>query len=94
MKRKIGIKKGSVIAPNDRPRSYNVLNEKGCHLIPTNEKLIVKHVYDNIIKPSKTTSQETVIQARTEVPSNITTSPVRTKSGRIVKKPKRSLEKC
>ena len=48
-------KKGSVIAPNDRPRSYNVLNEKGNliirnrrYLIPANEKSIVKHDYDNI----------------------------------------------
>ena len=52
-------KKGSVIAPNDRPRSYNVLNEKGNliirnrrHLIQTNGKFIVKYNYDNILKPS------------------------------------------
>ena len=37
-------KKRSVIASNDRPCSYNVLNEKGnliirnhCHFIPTND---------------------------------------------------------
>ena len=58
-------KKGSVIAPNDRPRSCNLLNKKGNltirnrrHLIPTNEKFIVKHDYDNIIQPSETTSQK------------------------------------
>ena len=52
-------KKGSVIAPNDRPRSYNVLNEKGNliirnrrHLIQTNGKFIVKYNYDNILEPS------------------------------------------
>ena len=52
-------KKESVVAPNDRPRSYNVLNEKRnliirnhCHLIPTNGKFIVKYNYDNIIQPS------------------------------------------
>ena len=32
-------KKGSVIAPNDRPRSYNVLNEKG-NLIIRNRQII------------------------------------------------------
>ena len=57
--------KGSVIAPNDRPRSYNVLNEKGNsiirnrrHLIPTNEILIDKHDYDNIIESSEAASQK------------------------------------
>ena len=61
-------KKGSIIAPNDRPRSYNVLNEKGNliirnrrNLILTNEKLIVKHDYDNIIEPSETLSRKTVV---------------------------------
>ena len=94
-------KKGSVTAPNDRPRSYNGLNEKGNliirnrrHLIPTNEKFIVKHDYDNIIEPSETASQKTLVQTKTDIPSNITTLPVRTKSGRISKKPKRYLEEC
>ena len=31
---------------------------------------------------------------KTDIPSNITTSPVRTKSERIIKKPKRYLEEC
>ena len=55
-------KTGSVIAPNDCSRSCNVLNEKGNlivrnhrHLIPTNEKFIVKHDYENIIEPSQIT---------------------------------------
>ena len=98
---KIWDKKGSAIAPNDRPRSYSVLNEKGnliirnCrHLIPTKEKFIVKHDYDNIIEPSETTSQKTFVQTKTDIPSNITTPPVRTKSGRISKKPKSYLEEC
>ena len=54
-KEKIWVKKRSVIAPNDCPHSYNVLNKKGnliirnCHhLIPKNEKLIVRHDYDVI----------------------------------------------
>ena len=85
-------KNGSVIAPNDRPSSYNVLNGKGNlitrnrhHLIPTNEKVIVRLNYDNITEPNETTSQKNVVPARTDIPSNITTPPVRTKSGRIKK---------
>ena len=61
-KEKTWDKEESVIVPNDRPRSYNVLNEKGSliirnrrYLIPTNEKFIVKHDYDNIIEPSEKT---------------------------------------
>ena len=87
-------KKGSVSAPNDHPCLYNVLNEKGNliirnrrNLIPTNEKFIVKHDYDNIIEPGETISRKTVVQARTDVPSDITAPPVRGKSGRIIKKP-------
>ena len=53
-------KKGSVNAQNDHPRSYDILNKKGnssirnyCHLIPKNEKFVVKHHYENIIEPGK-----------------------------------------
>ena len=94
-------KKGSVIARNDRPRSYKVLNVKGnliiinCrHLIPTNEKFIVKRDYENIIEPSKTTPWKTVAQPRTDIPSNIATASIRTKSGRIIRTTKRNLEEC
>ena len=97
--RRTWYKKGLVIAPNDSPRSYNVLNEKANlitrnrrHLIQRNEKFIVKHDYDNIIKPSETTSQKSFEQTKTGIPSNITTPPVRTKSGRIIIK--RHLEEC
>ena len=94
-------KKGSAFAPNDRPRSYNVLNEKGNlrirnrrHLFPTNEKFIVKHDYNNIMEPHEATSRKTVVQARTEVPSSITTPPVRTKFRSIIRKPRGYLEEC
>ena len=93
--------KGSTIALNNSPRSYNVLNEKGNliirnrrHLIPTNEKFIVKHDYDNIIEARETTSQKTILQARIGVPSNITTASIRIKLGSIIKKPKKYLEEC
>ena len=67
-------KKGSVIAPNDHPHLYKVFNEKGnliitnCHhLIPTNEKFIVKHNYDNTLEPRETALQKTTVQARTDI---------------------------
>ena len=91
--------KGSAIGPNNRPHPYNVLIEKGnliirncCQLIPANEKFIVKHDYDNTMELSKTTLQKTVVQARTDITSNIA-QPVRTKSKHIIKKPKRYLKK-
>ena len=100
-KEKTWHKKGSAIAPNDRPRLYNTLNEKGNliirnrrHLIPRNEKFIVKQGYDNVIEPSETTSQKTFVQTKTDIPLNIITPPVRTKSGRIIKNSKRYLEEC
>ena len=91
----------STIAPNDHPRSYNVLNERGNlinrtrrHLISTNEKFIVKHNYDDIIEPRETAPQKTLVQTKSDIPSNSTTPPVRTKSGRISKKQKKYLEEC
>ena len=99
-KEKTWDKKGSVIARNDRPRLYNVLKELGNiiirnrhHLIPTNEKLFIKCDYENIIEPRETTSRKTVVPARTDMPSNIAAQSVRTKSGRIIRKPKSYLEK-
>ena len=95
------IRKDRLLPPNDRPLSYNVLNEKDNliirnrrHLIPTSEKFIAKHDYDNIIEPREMTSQKTLVQAKTDLPSNTTIPPVRTKSGRISKKSKRYLEEC
>ena len=68
-------------------RVYNLIVKNYRHLIPTNKEFIVKHDYDSIIEPSEMTSQKNFVQAKTDIPSNITTSPVRTKSGRIIKKP-------
>ena len=87
-----------------RPKTfepYNVLNEKGNliirnrrHLIPTNEKFVVKNHYESIRKPSETTSRKTVVPPRTDIPSNTVPPSVRTKSMRIIRKPNRYLEEC
>ena len=77
-KEKTGDKTKHVIAPNDRTRSYNALNKKGNliirnrrHLIPLNDKFIVKHDYENIIEPSEAISRKTAAPPRTDIPSNI-----------------------
>ena len=74
-------------------------NEKGNliirnrrHLIPANEKFIVKHDYENIIEPSETTSRKSVVPPRTDISSNTVASSVRTMSGSIIRKSKRYLE--
>ena len=64
------------------------------HLIPTSKKFSDKHDYENIIEPNETTSQKTVIPPRTGTPSNIVALSIRTKSGRIIRKPKRCLKEC
>ena len=89
--------KESVIVPNDRPGSYNLLNEKGnlvvrndFHLIPRNKKkFIVKHDYGNIIDPSEATSRKSVVAPKTYIPLNIVAPSDRRKSGHITRKPKR-----
>ena len=80
---------------------YNILNEKSdlvirdCrHLILINEKLSVKHSYENISEPDEIPSQKTNVPSRTDISSNIVTPSVRTKPGRIIRKIKRYLEEC
>ena len=53
-------KKDIVLSQNNRPRPYDILNEKGNtvarnrrHLIPTTEKFNIKHDYDNFFHTSK-----------------------------------------
>ena len=41
-------------------------------------KCIVKHDYDNITELGETTLRKAVVQARIDIPPNITTRPVRT----------------
>ena len=60
-------------------------------LVSLSKSTIVNHDYD-IIEPSETTSWKTMVQARTDIPSNITPPSVRTKSGRIIRKLKRYVE--
>ena len=88
-------KKESGIARNDHPRSYNVLNEKDNliirnrhHIIPTNEKFIVRHDYEYIKKPSETILRKTIVPLRTDIPSNIPAPSARAKSRRKGKETK------
>ena len=79
-------RKGSVIAPNNRPRSY-VVNDKGnliirnrCQLILITKKFIVKHDYDNIIGPSESTSKSPFYKQALKYSQILPLPPVRTKS--------------
>ena len=60
-------KQGTIISKNNRPRSYNVLNEKGNiltrnrrHLIPSKEKFTPKYTYENIVPPDAITIPQSV----------------------------------
>ena len=91
-------KKGIVVSQNNRPRLYDILNERGNiitrnrrHLLPTTEKFNIKHDYDNAIPVSNTsTYPNLMIDNQHEKPA--LEDIYRTKSGRIVKKPKRYID--
>ena len=74
-------KKGIVIKQNNRPRSYDVLNENGNvmirnrrHLIPTNEKFTEKFSYDNIIPPTTKSLESIAPPQTTNSPKPVTSS--------------------
>ena len=87
-------KKGIVVSQNNRPRSNNILNERGDilarnrrHLIPTTEKFNIKNDYNNAIPVGNTsTHPNLMIDNQHEKPK--LEDVYRTNSGRIVKKPK------
>ena len=88
-------KKGIVVSQNNRPRSYDILNERGNilarnrrHLIPTTEKFNIKHDYGNAIPVSSTSTQPNLMIDNQHEKAKLE-DVYRTKSGRIVKKPKR-----
>ena len=87
-------KKGIDVSQSNRPQSYNILSKRGnilarnlCHLIPATGKSNLKNDYDNSIPVSnKSTHPNLMIDNQHE---KATLEDVnRTKSGRIVKKPK------
>ena len=82
------------MSQDNRPQSHNTLNEKGnilarncCYLIPTTKKFNIKYDYDNAIPVSNiSTHPNLMIDNQLEKPT--LEGVYRTKSGRIVKKPK------
>ena len=59
---------GIVVSQNNRPRSSNILNERGSilarsrrPLIPTSEKVNIKHDYDNVIPASNTSTHPSLM---------------------------------
>ena len=96
-KRNLWDRKG-IASQNNCPRLYDILNETGnilainlCHLIPTTKKCNVKHNFDNAIPVSNTsTHPNLMIDNHHEKPT--LKDVYRTKSRRIVKKPKQYID--
>ena len=95
---KLWDKKGIVASQNNRPRSYDILNEWGnilarnCrYLIPTTKKFNIRHDYDNAI-PVSNTSTHPYLMIDNQHEKRTLDYAYRTKSGRIVKKPKRYID--
>ena len=91
-------KKGIVVSQNNRPRSYDILNERGNiltrnrrHPLPTTEKFNIKHDYDNAI-PVNNTSIHPILMIDNQHEKPALEDIYRTKSGRTVKKPKRYID--
>ena len=91
-------KKSIFVSQNNRPRLYNILNKRGNilarnrhHLISRTRKFNIKHDYDNAIPLSNTfTHPNLMIYNQHENPT--LGDVYRTKSGCIVKKPKRYID--
>lgn len=89
-----------IIGKNDQPRSYDVLKENGRtvtrnrnHLIPTQEQFDNVQNYDDLtINDNQSTNEDTnnlTIEATSNNVDENATPVLRTRSGRIVKKPER-----
>ena len=91
-------KKGIVVSQNNRPQSYGILNERGnilarnCrHLIPTTEKFNIKHDDDNSMPVSNTSTHRNLMTDNQHEKPTLEDVHI-TKSGYIVKKPKRYID--
>ena len=84
-------KEGIVVSQNNRPLSYDILNERGNtltrnsrHLLPTTEKFNIKHDHDKHAHPNLMIDNQHEKPALEDI--------YRTKSGRIAEKPKRYID--
>ena len=91
-------RKGIVVSQNNLPRSYNILNERGnilarncLRLIPATKKFNIKHYYQNAILVSNTSTHPNLMTENHHGKPTLE-DVYRTKSGRIVKKPKRYID--
>ena len=69
----------------------NILARNRRHLIPTTEKFNIKHDYDNAIPVSNTSTHANLMTDNQHEKPTLE-DVYRTKSGRIVKKPKRYID--
>ena len=91
-------KKRIVVCQNNRPQSFDILNNWGNlltrnshHLIPTTEKFNIKHDYNNAIPVSNTSTHSNLMTDNQHEKPTLE-DVYRTKSGRIVKKPKQYID--
>ena len=91
-------RKGFIVSENNRPRSYEIFNERGnilagnpSHLIPKTEKFNIKRDCDNAIPVSNISAHlNLMIDKHHEKPA--LEGVYKTKSRRIVQKPKRYID--
>ena len=91
-------KKSIIVVQSNRPQLYGILNKRGNilarnrrHLIPATEKFNIKHDYDNALAVSNRSTHPNII-TKNQHEKPTMEDVYRTKSGRIVKKPKRYVD--
>lgn len=77
-------------------KTDNLIVRNGCYLILSNDKFDMKKDYENIIPhvPTAIPLPELMVPLKTDIPSKIVAPSVKSKSGRVIKKPKEHLERC
>ena len=86
------------MSQSNQPQSYNILNKRGNilarnhhHLIPATKKFNIKHDYDNAIPVSNTSTHPNLMTDNQHEKPTLK-DVYRTKSERIVKKPKQHID--
>lgn len=76
-------------------KTDNLIVRNGCYLILSNDKFYMKQDYENIIPhvPTAIPLPKLVAPLKTDIPSKVAPS-VKSKSRRVIKKPKEHLERC
>ena len=91
------VKKSIVMSQNNSPWPYHIFNERNKlvrnrrHLTPTSERFNIKHDHDNAISINNTSTHPNLMNNNQHDKPKLE-NVCRTKSGRVVEKPKRYIE--